>query len=70
MILVCQSPQGAAEVVDALDGVVDPVSQTRILRIHGRGETSRDAVHADARWHEANRRLAELDGERTLDLGI
>ncbi len=70
MILVCQSPAGAAEVIYALEGDLDPVSQTRILRIHGRGATSRAAVHADARWHEANRRLAELDGERTLDLGL
>ena len=36
MVLVCNNPAGADEVLDALADYHDPVAQTRLVRLHGR----------------------------------
>jgi beta-N-acetylhexosaminidase len=53
MILVCNDPGGAAEVLEALEDYADPAAQMRLIRMHGRKAVSRSGMHLDPRWREA-----------------
>jgi beta-N-acetylhexosaminidase len=70
MALVCNNPQAAAQVLDGLAGYHDPAAAARLIRMHGRGATTRDALLQDARWHHAVQQLNELAEDSTLDLGL
>jgi beta-N-acetylhexosaminidase len=70
LVLVCNDQAGAAEVLRSLEGYADPVAQSRIARIHGRGARDWPHLRADPRWHEAVRRLASGEATPALDLPI
>jgi beta-N-acetylhexosaminidase len=69
MVLVCNNPDGAGQVLDALAHYENPASQSRLLRMHGRGSQSRARLHEDARWHEAVR-TAAIHREANLALNL
>jgi beta-N-acetylhexosaminidase len=70
MVLVCNNPAGAAEVLDALADYADPVAQSRIAHIHGRGGRDWPHLRADPRWREAVRRLAQPEATPDLELPL
>lgn len=53
MVLVCNNPHGAQEVLDALAGYHDPVAQSRTARLHGRPARTMKRLREDGRWHRA-----------------
>ena len=63
MILVCNNPAGADEVLDALGDYHDPVAQARLVRLHGRHHITLEQLHASARWRDAVQALADAEGE-------
>ena len=68
MVLVCNHREAAREVVEALQGYEDPVSRTRILRMHGRHGPNMVELRADSRWHQATRFAGELDAPESPEL--
>jgi hypothetical protein len=70
MVLVCNDQPGAAEVLRSLEDYTDPVAQSRIARIHGRGARDWPHLRAEARWHEAVHRLAAAETAPDRDLLI
>ena len=70
MVLVCNNPQGAAEVLETLAGYSDPASQMRLIRMHGRHPVNREQMHLDPRWHAAVASVAEYEANTTLDLDL
>jgi beta-N-acetylhexosaminidase len=71
MVLVCNNPQGADQVLHGLEGYHDPVAQSRTARLHGRPAQSLQRLHELPRWQHAVEladRLAAHDN-LTLDLG-
>ncbi|OQX47505.1 MAG: hypothetical protein B0D85_01280 [Candidatus Sedimenticola endophacoides] len=70
MILVCNDPQGAAEVLQSLEAYSDPVSQMRLIRMHGRRSYRRDQLHLEPKWAEALALVAEFEGNPSLDLNF
>lgn len=70
MVLVCNNPQAAQQVLDGLGPHNDPVSQTRLIRMHGRGTLDRAQLQQQAQWQQAVERLNELNDDPTLDLGF
>ncbi len=70
MVLVCNDPEGAAEVLEALEGGTDPVRQVRMARMHGTAARSRTELHEDPRWNEAMETLARLEAETLEDPGL
>lgn len=70
MVLVCNNPQGAAEVLDNLKGYNNPAAQMRLIRMHGRKSLSRDTLHLDPRWAEAVELVAQYDENPSLDLDL
>jgi beta-N-acetylhexosaminidase len=61
MVLVCNHPQGAAAVLDALAGRDDAVSRVRLARFHGRGAGVAPAsLRRHERWRNARLALDAL----------
>ena len=59
MLLVCNNPQGADEVLDSLKAYNNPVSQLRLVRLHGRAVEHSNLFHS-RKWYTAIHRLAEF----------
>jgi beta-N-acetylhexosaminidase len=70
MILVCNDRTGAETVLDELSGYSDPVGQTRLVRMHGRGHVERDRLHLDPRWQAAVRLIGESDESPAFSLDL
>ncbi len=66
MILVCNNPEGAAQTLDALSDYHDPVSQSRLVRMHGKGELSMDQVRENPRWASSLRHIDKLSDDHTI----
>lgn len=69
LLLVCHDRQGVGEVLDALSGYRNPVSQARLARLHGRGHGNRAELLAGAGWRDAATLIARLEREPELALG-
>lgn len=63
MVLICNNPQGVAEVLEGLGDDHEPVSQVRLMRLHGRHGLSLAALARDARWQRAVRVIQALARE-------
>ncbi len=63
MVLVCNNPAGADEVLQALSDYHDPVAQTRLVRLHGRHEPTLAQLHESPRWRDAVQMLATAEAE-------
>lgn len=70
MVLVCNQPERAAEVVESLSGYHDPAAQLRLARMHGRRFPEPAALHAGERWQNAVRLLENCEAERWLDMDL
>ncbi|MCW8944185.1 MAG: beta-N-acetylhexosaminidase [Sedimenticola sp.] len=70
MVLVCNNPAGAIEVLDALKDYSNPAAQMRLIRMHGRKAISRDALHLDQRWKESIEWIAQYEATPSLNLDL
>lgn len=69
MVLVCNDPRGAAELLDRLADSHEPLSQVRLMRMHGRRAPDWAALHRDPDWVRAAALAESLGPERELALG-
>jgi len=53
ILLVCNNPVGADEVLESLQGYNNPTSQLRMVRLHGKPESSSHDLFNTARWQQA-----------------
>jgi beta-N-acetylhexosaminidase len=70
MILVCNNQAGAIEVLDILKDRVDPASQMRLLRMHGRKPVTRQEMHLDPRWCAAVETVSSYQEMHPLALDL
>ena len=70
MVLVCNNPEAAVEVLHKLKYVSHPVSHARLARMHGRHAITAAQLHRNPRWQQARNLLSTLDEEQTLDLNF
>ncbi len=70
MVLVCNKPEAAIEVIDNLEVKADPLRHARLVRLHGRHGVNRDQLMATAEWKAAVNSVANYaqNGELELDL--
>lgn len=71
MALVCNNREAAIEVLDELKDYRNLSSQARLVRMHGRKETTLNKLHMDARWRKAVDLAADAELQHaslTLDL--
>ena len=60
LVLLCNAPEKVASVLEAMRGYVNPSSQLRLTRLHGRGGGDWDELHASAEWRKARSSLEPL----------
>jgi len=60
MVLVCNDPKAAGELLDGLGRQENPVSHLRLARMHGRHPVTRDELLANAGYREAVRAVGNL----------
>lgn len=70
MVLVCNNPAGAHQVLRALAGFEDPVVSSRIARLHGRHADNHQRVRQDRRWKQALGFIAEYEESSPLSLEL
>ncbi|OGI38013.1 MAG: beta-N-acetylhexosaminidase [Candidatus Muproteobacteria bacterium RBG_16_62_13] len=60
MVLVCNDPAAAGQILDGLGPYDDPVAHLRLVRMHGHPAPDRAALMASAEWRDAVRVLEHL----------
>lgn len=70
MVLVCNNRTAAIEVVESIAGHVDPVSVTRLARMHGRHDLKRSELHMMQRWHQASSDMQKYIENPNLELNL
>ncbi|MFQ5644160.1 MAG: beta-N-acetylhexosaminidase [Thiogranum sp.] len=70
MVLVCNQPQHAVEVIESLAGHNDPAAHLRLARMHGSTWPEREALLSSRRWRAAAALLEECEPERWLDMDL
>ncbi|MES9856742.1 MAG: beta-N-acetylhexosaminidase [Sedimenticola sp.] len=70
MVLVCNNPTGASEVLESLEDYSNPAAQMRLIRMHGRKGLSREEVHMDPRWKSAIEALAKFEESSAMELDL
>jgi beta-N-acetylhexosaminidase len=70
MVLVCNHPDGVAEVIDTLEGYTNPVGQMRLMRMHGKEKFDREELLDSHQWKAASEMIAGLDASPWLELDV
>jgi beta-N-acetylhexosaminidase len=70
MVLVCNHPEGVAEVIEYLEGYTSPTSQTRLIRMHGRRRISYRELHDSYEWKQVSSLIAGLDQSPWLEMDV
>jgi beta-N-acetylhexosaminidase len=68
LVLLCNAPEQVPGVLDSLKGYVNPTAQLRLTRLHGRGDTNWESLHASADWQKASALVASLHARPKLTL--
>lgn len=68
MLPVCNNRAGVVAILDGLDSVIDPLSQWRLTRLHGRDGLSRGDLLASREWRDARAELARYHEPDTFRL--
>ncbi|MDH5325858.1 MAG: beta-N-acetylhexosaminidase [Gammaproteobacteria bacterium] len=70
MALVCNDTEAASKVLDGLGEYHEPVSQLRLIRMHGRLNRAWDSLRQDPQWQQALRAVEQFSAGDTLELDI
>lgn len=70
MILVCNNPQAAQTVIDGLKVESNPVSQARLIRMHGKISSNLAHLFQTQQWKQAVRELDSFVRRDSLDLNF
>jgi beta-N-acetylhexosaminidase len=68
--LVCNDRDAAGRVLEALVGHRDPVSQSRLVRLHGRHHYDLEHLHEQTRWRNALALISGLTEDPSLSLQL
>ncbi len=60
MLLVCNNPEGADEVLDYLQDYTNPVSQLRLVRMHGRPDKHNKKLFQSRQWKQSIEQLQQF----------
>ncbi len=70
MALVCNHPEGVAEVVENLQGYNNPTSQMRLVRMHGKQAIPYEELHRSRDWQSISAMVAELDQSPWMEMDV
>ncbi len=66
--LLCNNRPGALAAIDYLKLAPNPVLSTRLMRLHGKGNLSRERLHHMPEWHNARQALKKLQDDPSMEL--
>lgn len=66
MVIICNNPQGADEVLHYLKDYNNPVSQLRLVRLHGRPATTQQKLFSSKQWNQSVQQLQQFMDECEL----
>lgn len=70
MVLACNDRHAAVAILDHLRRTPDPVSQVRLIRLHGRGHLNARRLRHQPVWQRAARLVQDYDASPLLDMDI
>ena len=70
MVLVCNHTDAAQQVLESLEAYSNPVSQMRLIRMHGRDEINRAELLASEKWKTLVNKIHQLDELPNLELDV
>jgi beta-N-acetylhexosaminidase len=70
MVLLCNNPEGVKTLLSGFPAVIEPVTQVRLMRMHGRrSEITENSMRTDVRWQSVSSMVAGIIAAPELDLG-
>lgn len=70
MVLACNDRRAASAILENLRHVAEPVSQLRLIRLHGRGHPTLERLRRGPVWQRAVRLVHDYDAFPLLDMDI
>ena len=70
MVLVCNHPDGASQVLEGLGNYSNPASQLRLVRMHGRDSIDWSSLGNSKEWGDAVAQLSRLDDSPWLEMDV
>ena len=70
MVLICNNRPAAVEVVESVGGHIDPISVTRLARMHGRHEITRHQLTKMGKWHQVSTKIQKYLDDPSMELNI
>lgn len=70
MVLVCNDPRGAGEVLDELADYTDPAARMRMIRMHGRSHLDTTQLHLTPRWKRALSSIGGYEESLAMELEL
>lgn len=70
MVLACNDRRAAAAILDNLRYAPDPVTQVRLIRLHGRGHLTVERLRRGTVWQRASRLVRDYDAFPLLEMDI
>lgn len=70
MALVCNHTEGAIEAAEHISGYLNPTSQLRLMRMHGKAQLSREALFASEKWQQAVISISQLIDSPELEMDV
>jgi len=70
MVLVCNKPESAIQVIDGLRMKTDPLRHMRLVRLHGRHGFDRDELFASQQWRNAVNTVLSYAPDPELELNL
>ncbi|MBL8251216.1 MAG: beta-N-acetylhexosaminidase [Candidatus Competibacter sp.] len=70
MILACNDRAAAIAILDNLRHVMEPVSQLRLIRLHGRGRPTVERLRREPNWRRAVALVRDSDASPLLEMDI
>ncbi len=68
MVLVCNNPEAAREVIDNLGAYDNAVSHLRLVRMHGKHHVDMTELHRTAKWKKSVDQLKRYQDDPTMEL--
>ena len=66
ILLVCNNPAGADEVLASLKGYANPTSQLRMIRLHARPAAGLSDLYNTQQWQQAVKQLQQFKRQQGL----
>jgi len=68
--LICNNRSAAIEIVQTVNGSIDPVSVARLARMHGRHDLTRQTLHKTQKWHQVSAHIQKYLDNPNLELNV